>query len=400
MKPCAVSLIIVSQKRPKELERVIASLVYQSVTNFEIIVVADAPPLVSKFLKPPVKFIQFNETNISRARNIGIEAARAQIVAFCDDDALPDPFWLERICKPFYQDKQVAAAAGFCRGRNGVSFQWKGVAFNKYGQDFHLDIAALSANQILSPHPDYFYKAVGTNCAYRKSTLHKIGGFDESFFYFLEDADINLRLQNEGYKTAIIPKAEIIHNYAESRGRASNRVPKSLYNLGASTHYFLKRHAPEDRVQNLDQFHSDQEKRLVAFFHLGLIRPRQIKGLMRDLRRGSDAGAYRESITPLKKIRSTKMAALKLRDLTLELSRIEPVTTAGDIIPIQLRMLPTTHGARLTFRRKGYWRMTFGRFGRLHRNEPWYRYRFRKTAIKRIENFLLPRFTRQEETAK
>ena len=397
MKPCAVSLVIVSQKRPKELERAIASLVYQSVINFEIIVVADTAPMVSGFLKTPVKFIEFTETNISRARNIGIEAARAEIIAFCDDDAIPDPFWLERICKPFYHDDEVAAASGFCRGRNGVSFQWKGVAFNQNGQDFHLDIPAQSECQILWPHPDYYYKAIGTNCAYRKSTLHKIGGFDEAYFYYLEDADINKRLQDAGFKIAIVPKAEIIHSYGESRGRASNRVPKSLYNLGASTHYYLKQHAPENKIENLNKFHSDQEKRLISFFHLGLIRPRQIKGLMRDLRMGSDAGASRESLKPLQKIRRKKIAALKLRELSLEMSVKEPTDFGGDSIPIHLRMLPTNHGARLTFRRKGYWRMTFGRYGRLQRSEPWYRYRFRKSALNRIRDFLLPRFSNQNE---
>lgn len=397
MNSCAVSLIIVSQKRPKELERAIASLVYQSVVNFEIIVVADIAPMVSKFLRTPVKFITFTETNISRARNIGIQAASAEIVAFCDDDAIPDPYWLERICEPFYKDKQVAAAAGYCRGRNGVSFQWKSVAFSKNGQDFPLDIPEQSQYQIFSPNHEYYYKAVGTNCAYRKSILHEIGGFDEAFFYYLEDADINLRLQKAGYSIAITPKAEIIHSYGESRGRASNRVPKSLYNLGASTHYFLRQHAPKDRIENLDKFRIDQEKRLISFFNLGLIRPRQINGLMRDLRRGCDAGADRESLKPLKKIRRRKLTALSTRNLTLQMSYTEPTSFGSDTIPMHLRMLHTTHGARLTFRRKGYWRMTYGRFGRLHRDEPWYRYRFRKTALNRIRNFLLPRFTHQNE---
>ena len=224
--------------------------------------------------------------------------------------------------------------------------------------------------------------------------LCRIGGFDEAYHYFLEDADVNLRLQEFGFKTAIVPTAEIIHNYRESRGRGSNRVPKSLYNLGASTHHFLRQHARKERLQDLDRFYTDQESRLINFFHLGLIRPKQIKGLMRDLRRGIDAGADREKRTPLQPINGKRLSKLLLRDLKFTTSFQEPSGASNSGIPVHLRMIPTVHAARLTFRRKGYWRMTFGRFGRLSRNDPWWRYRKKSTAITRIETFLEPRLSR------
>ncbi|MCB2152739.1 MAG: glycosyltransferase, partial [Rhodobacteraceae bacterium] len=58
------------------------------------------------------------------ARNLGLAAAAGEIVAFIDDDAVPEPRWLARLTAPF-ADPGIAAAGGFVVGRNGISFQWR-----------------------------------------------------------------------------------------------------------------------------------------------------------------------------------------------------------------------------------------------------------------------------------
>jgi GT2 family glycosyltransferase len=47
----------------------------------------------------------------------------------------------------------------------------------------------------------------------KKQVFEKIGGFDESFFAYLEDVDLFLRLKNKGYKFAINPNVFVIHNH-------------------------------------------------------------------------------------------------------------------------------------------------------------------------------------------
>ncbi|MCK4861063.1 MAG: glycosyltransferase family 2 protein, partial [Rhodobacteraceae bacterium] len=93
MKASPVSLIIVSQKRPEHLLRLLQSLRHQTHDSFEVIVVTDTEP--SPFVNH-VKYIPFTNANISAARNAGIAVAAGEIIAFCDDDAIPDPPWLER----------------------------------------------------------------------------------------------------------------------------------------------------------------------------------------------------------------------------------------------------------------------------------------------------------------
>jgi GT2 family glycosyltransferase len=47
----------------------------------------------------------------------------------------------------------------------------------------------------------------------KKKVFEKVGGFDESFFAYLEDVDLFLRLKNKGYKFAINPNIFVIHNH-------------------------------------------------------------------------------------------------------------------------------------------------------------------------------------------
>lgn len=392
MKDFAVALVIVSQRRPRELERCLAALSYQSLINFEIIVVADRAPLVSRFLHTPVRFIEFTDGNISKARNIGVEAAGAPIIAFCDDDAVPDPFWLERLVEPFYLHDDVGGATGFVRGRNGISYQWQAVAFNRSGQDIAFDPPSLSETTILDPHPNFFYKCIGTNCAFRRDVLHALGGFDHGYHYYLDDTDLSKRLSEAGHKSALVPNAQVIHSYRPSRGRGANRVPQSLYDLGASTHHFLRRHNPRHSDYHLQKFFRDQSARLRHFFHYGMVDSRDINGLLRDLRKGIEAGGQRRSITPLPKIKAQTLIALELRRFDAILRSHRKFDHDGAGILISLRLWPTAHAAKLSFNRGGYWWLRMGRFGRLKREGRFWRYRKRTDAASEAAAFLAPHF--------
>ena len=382
----AVSLVIVSQKRPQELARVLASLQYQSLQNFEIIVVADAMITPPAQVSQKYKFLSFNETNISKARNMGILAARAPIVAFCDDDAIPDPKWLERLIRPFYKN-DIGASTGFVRGTNGISYQWGAIKFDRQGKDHNLKIPPLSKTQIIAPHRDKFVKTIGTNCAFRRDALHKVGGFDEAYFYYLDDTDLNIRLQKAGFATAIVPRAEVIHSYFESRGRSSNRVPKTLYNLGASMHHFLLQHYDGDIPLALEDFENRQRRRLEKFFHFGLLRGKQINALMRDLRRGIAAGASRNTTTPLQPIRKPKLADVTLKTIELTYTR-----SRTHEVPLRIMLTHSTRSAKFRFRDDHIWELVTGRFGRFHRNEKWMSYRRPRAGVQRAKDFIESRF--------
>src|SRR5690606_23264203 len=159
-----------------------------------------------------------------------------------DDDAVPEPTWASRLAAPFAHPR-VGAAGGFVRGRNGISFQWRALAVDHLGQDHPLEVDP----EGVSLHEGTATRAVktqGTNCAFRRAGWLAAGGFDPAFRFYLDEADVNLRLAAAGHLTAVVPRAEVIHGFAASARRRADRVPADLTDIGASTAVFLRRHAP------------------------------------------------------------------------------------------------------------------------------------------------------------
>ncbi len=132
-----VSVVVVSRGRPAALLRCLRALEQQFHPAFEVVVVADAggAEAVAAAFPQRCKLIRFDSANISVARNLGIAAAAAPIVAFIDDDAAAEPSWLTALAGGF-DLPGVAAAAGYVRGRNGISYQWRARELDRAGRSF------------------------------------------------------------------------------------------------------------------------------------------------------------------------------------------------------------------------------------------------------------------------
>ncbi|WP_157937576.1 glycosyltransferase family 2 protein, partial [Oceaniglobus roseus] len=239
MEPLRVSVVVVSRGRPDALSRCLTGLAQLDHPAFEVIVVADeagrraaaAHPLAAQ-----VKLLACGRPNISAARNIGIGAAAGDLVAFIDDDAVPEPSWLLHLAAPF-ADPDVAAAGGFVIGRNGISFQWRGRQVEDTGAALPLPFAG-DAPVVPAPPPGGAIKTEGTNMALRREVLLALGGFDEAFAFYLDETDLNLRLARAGHRTALVPLAQVHHGFAPSERRRADRAPLSLFDIGASSAAF------------------------------------------------------------------------------------------------------------------------------------------------------------------
>ena len=179
-----------------------------------------------------VKLLTCSEPNLSKSRNIGILAAAGDIVAFIDDDAVPEADWIDNIV-PFYKDPQVAAVGGFVRNNSGVTFQATYIHSRRDG---------FSNCQANGPLPDStgnsFNGMIGVNSTFRKKMLIEVGGFDEEYAYFLDETDVCARLSERGYKIKISPEAEVHHKFAASHIRSEKGTPKTWQQIAKSTAYY------------------------------------------------------------------------------------------------------------------------------------------------------------------
>ena len=71
--------------------------------DYEVIVVDDGSTDMTAAIarKHGIRLIQTENKGLSNARNLGMEAATGEIVAYIDDDAYPDPDWLKFLAASF-----------------------------------------------------------------------------------------------------------------------------------------------------------------------------------------------------------------------------------------------------------------------------------------------------------
>ena len=296
MSRTTLSVIVVSRHRSAALTRCLLGLSQQDYPMTEVIVVADPKGLSAVTAQGfGVKHVPFDQANISAARNAGLAVAAGEVVAFIDDDAVPEPTWASRLIAPF-ADGAVVAATGFVRGRNGISFQWTASEVDTTAQDHPLLVPADQT----SLHRGTAQRAVktqGTNCAFRNADLRAIGGFDPAYRFYLDEADVNLRLAGRGL-TAVVPLAQVHHGFAASARRRPDRVPVSLFDIGASVAVFLRRHAPEriaggQIAQAGGWLLAEQRQRLLGHMVAGRLEPREVGHLLAGLSEGWADGMTR-----------------------------------------------------------------------------------------------------------
>jgi hypothetical protein len=280
------SLIIVSRHRTAALMRALAGVAQMDHPAFEVIVVADPAGVKAvQALGLPLKTAVFDVANISAARNIGLGLAAAPIVAFLDDDAVPEPTWLSRLVAPF-ANARVTAAGGFVLGRSGLAWQWRAAWVDADGFDHPFETG--DGNTL---HPGTAQRAIkthGTNCAFRRDDLLAIGGFDETYRFYLEDADINLRLAAIGGLTAVVPDAVVHHGFAASARRRTDRVPRDMTEIGRSLAHFTTKHgaAPHALPRHIAQ----QRARMIRHMITGAIEPADVTRILVTLNQGLAAG--------------------------------------------------------------------------------------------------------------
>ncbi len=230
-----VSVIINTLDRADSLDRTLSSLNQLRYPNFEVILVRGpcvdhTNEIIAKYMSK-VRIALCSEANLATSRNTAIAIAGGEILAFLDDDAIPEPDWLDLLVEGF-ADPQVAAVGGFIRDYTGVKFQYRNVIGNRFADVRHSpDVdAPRSADEYPSP--------TGTNIAIRREVLVGVGGFDEHYSYFLEETDVNLRLHERGWRIRLIPDAQVHHKFLENRIRDSKRIPRSRYVIARSKAYF------------------------------------------------------------------------------------------------------------------------------------------------------------------
>lgn len=384
MEQIPVSVVVVSRGRADCLRLCLIGLSRLHYSAYEVIVVADPQGLAAARALPfadHLRLIPFDQPNISAARNLGICAAAGEVVAFIDDDAVPEPNWLHHLGGAF-ADPEVAAAGGFVIGRNGISWQWQARWVNEGGEAAPLEVNE-TAPTVLHPPQGQAIKTEGTNMAVRRWVLKKLGGFDEGFRFFLDETDLNMRLAKLGLATAIVPLAVVHHSYAASPRRKGNRAVLDLSDIGRSSALFWRKHTPQaDRPRYEDRLRQEQRQRVLGQMRDGLLEPGAARRALASLERGLKEGKAADFLAPIQIARRQGAfvsfpSALSKPEVILSggpLQRASLLRQASDLAhkghPVSVYILSKTAVFHtVLFTEDGVWLQQGGQFGKSQRSD-------------------------------
>ncbi len=219
-----VSAIVVNWNRRELLRKCLKSLFAQKGVELEVIVVdngsTDGSPECVEADFPGTRLIRNRENRgFCAANNQGIAAARGEYVALLNNDAEADGGW----------------AAAMVRASGEKPVGMVACKILVYGDEKRID----KVGHLI--YPDGQNRGRGTGCLdqgqfdrveevlwpdgcaalYRKEMLDQIGGFDEDFFAYADDAELGLRARIAGWKCVYTPHAVARHHRGNTLGVGS-----------------------------------------------------------------------------------------------------------------------------------------------------------------------------------
>lgn len=218
------------------LQRCLKSVFAQTIQNIEVILVDNASTDhslddIEKYW-PLIKIVRMEQNmGFAAANNIAARAAHGEWLALLNSDAFPEPDWLEALLAAsekhsdlfFFASCQIQANNPNTLDGTGDLYNTGGVAWRRQ-QNQPVDNAVNVVDEVFS--------ACGASAFYPRDAFLEAGGFDDSFFSYLEDVDLGFRLRLLGYRCLYVPSARVFHVGSASLGKGSEfAIYHSLRNM-------------------------------------------------------------------------------------------------------------------------------------------------------------------------
>ncbi|MCG6496115.1 glycosyltransferase family 2 protein [Kitasatospora sp. A2-31] len=184
--PLTVSVIVCTRDRAELLPSCLDSLVDIGSPAIEVILVDNAPRtdaterLVRSRYGDRVRYVREPLPGLSRARNRGLAAARGDVCAFTDDDAIADSRWVAALAEAFQSDDRIGCVTGLVLPAElDTEAQFVLEEYCGPGRGF-----AARSWSLREPLADPLVQfstgrfGMGANMAFRTEVIRSLGGFD------------------------------------------------------------------------------------------------------------------------------------------------------------------------------------------------------------------------------
>ena len=240
--PPLVSVIIPTFNRSDMLRQAVTAACKQTLPRdqYEIIVVDNASTddtrdVVGKLrssTQTSITYVHESRPGLHWARHAGASAAQGKILAFIDDDCLPEPDWLASLSQA-YDEFQPDAAGG------KILIRW-----DSPPPTWVITYEAVLGRLDLGPQPRFLKEDEfinGGNFSILRDRLFEIGGFnpDQIGSYLIGDGETGLcrKIHAAGWKMLWVPSAMVWHQQIQGRNDTLPDLKRRFANNGVADVY-------------------------------------------------------------------------------------------------------------------------------------------------------------------
>ncbi len=255
-----LSIIILNYKTCNLTKQCIKNIVNLNLQfKYEIIVVDNnSKDEIEKIMReefPIFTFIQTKENKgMGAGNNVGIKKAKGEYILILNPDVVVWENSIENLLNFIEQNEKIGCVAPKLLYSNKTYQESR----YRFPRSFLLPVFIRTALGKLNKNilDEYFMKNVSTEQSHkidwargsalliRKSVLDKIQGFDEKFFFYLEDMDLCRRIREANYEVWYVSESNMIHYYSRESygGKWINDLTKKMawIHIGSWIKYFIK----------------------------------------------------------------------------------------------------------------------------------------------------------------
>ncbi len=237
-----VSLIIPTYKREELLVDCLQCALNQDFTDYEIIVIdqtKDHQPTTRQFLDAHADRLVYIFSDIpsaQRARNLGLQHAKGDVLIVIDDDTTFDT--------NFLRNHYEAIQSGWDVVQGRILEPKSVVAPHPMWMNNWMKIKGRDTCETDGPTNN----VTGANFSFSRRVYEKIGGFDERFHGpVLDDGDFAQRAWRAGFKMRFIAKALAFHHVSEKGGHGDSNFLHFKRAYHRCNLLFARKHYPAMR---------------------------------------------------------------------------------------------------------------------------------------------------------
>ncbi|MCB8944622.1 MAG: glycosyltransferase [Ardenticatenaceae bacterium] len=321
------SLVVNTIDRAAPLQTLLLALDNQAYPHFEVIVVVgptkDHTLEMLAAFNGRLRLLRCPTANLSQSRNIGLLAARGDIVAFIDDDAVPSHHWLTQLNRLFADPLLVGTGGKVYRIHPDKPIVQHHIG-TASGLAEQVDVRTSWLDAIIPPGTgrQWHGRMMGTNMVFRRQELITAGGFDEFYQWVYDDTDVALHLVNQGKLVHPVKETVVYHIPASSRNRTVNTSVGNWWIQTKAAFYFSLKNGASGGNRRADIF-----RRCLHLWHghllwysylrrQNLITPRQHWQMRLQEARGALSGSYYGLLPSAKRLPPASMTASSTDPIT------------------------------------------------------------------------------------